>query len=184
MRLTGETVRKLALPRGVTDRLFFDDDLPGFGIRVRAGGSKTWLVQYGVAGKTRRMVLGITAQIDPGKARATAKDLLAKVRLGGDPAVEKKRARIRAAETMGAVLPLYLAHQRARVLRPNSLTQIVRNLEVYSRSLHASPIADVDRRMISALLLSIAERNGPRASYQLRKTLCAFFAWAAREGLV
>jgi integrase len=84
---------------------------------------------------------------------------------------------------MGAVLPLYLAHKRPN-WRRNTSTQAVRNLEVYARPLHASPIADIDRRRIAALLLSVTERNGPSASYHFRKTLCAFLAWAAREGLV
>jgi integrase len=84
---------------------------------------------------------------------------------------------------MAAVLPLYVAHKRTK-LRPNSFNQLTRNLEVYARPLHATPIADIDRRMIAALLLTVTERNGPRASYQLRKGLCAFLAWAAGEGLV
>ena len=123
-----------------------------------------------------------SASPDPGKAFEIAKDLYAQVRLGRDPAGEKKQSRVRAGETMAAVLPLYLAPRSK--LRPNTVTQMKRNLEVYARPLHASPIADIDRRMISALLLTVTERNGPRASYQLRKALCTFLSWAAGEGLV
>ena len=39
MKLTAATVRSIALPPGVTDKIFFDEDLPRFGVRVRAGGS-------------------------------------------------------------------------------------------------------------------------------------------------
>ena len=91
MRLTATNIRNLTLPPGKADHVFFDDDLPGFGLRVRASGWQTWMVQYAIAGKTRRMALGSPALLDPGKARETAKDLLAQVRLGRDPAGEKAR---------------------------------------------------------------------------------------------
>jgi hypothetical protein len=35
MRLT-DASRKLTLPTGKTETIFFDDDVPGFGIRLRA----------------------------------------------------------------------------------------------------------------------------------------------------
>ena len=57
----------LSLPKGETDKVFFDDDLPGFGLRVRATGAKTWMVQYAIAGRTRRMVLGSTCGARPGQ---------------------------------------------------------------------------------------------------------------------
>jgi integrase len=170
----------LKLPPGASDFVFFDERLPGFGLRLRASGARSFMFQYAVAGRTKKFTIG---EVDPGKAFAIAKDLHAKVRLGGDPVAEKKQARVRAGETMGAVLALYLAQQRAK-LRPNSISQVVRNLEVYARPLHSSPIADIDRRMIATLLLTVANKNGPRASYQLRKTLAAFLTWAAGEGLV
>ena len=112
MRLTATTIRALALPRGKVDHVYFDADLPGFGLRVRATGSKTWMVQYAIAGKTRRMAIGSPAMLDPGKARETAKDLLAQVRLGRDPASEKAATRARAAETFGGLLPRFLERQR------------------------------------------------------------------------
>jgi len=48
MKLTDAEVRKLTLPAKVADKVFFDDDLPGFGVRVRAGGAQRWMVQYDV----------------------------------------------------------------------------------------------------------------------------------------
>ena len=54
MKLTITSVRSLTLPKGQMDKTYFDDDLPGFGVRLRAGGSKTWVVQYKVGPRHRR----------------------------------------------------------------------------------------------------------------------------------
>src|SRR5207247_4294372 len=60
---------------------FFDDALPGFGVRLRASGVQRYVVQYKIGGKHRRLVLGSPAEIDLGKAREKARDALAAVRL-------------------------------------------------------------------------------------------------------
>jgi integrase len=182
-RLTATTIRTLVLPPGKADHVFFDSDLPGFGLRVRATGAKTWMVQYAVAGKTRRMVLGSPAVLDPGKAREAAKDLLATVRLGRDPAGEKAVTRAKAAETFGALLPRFLERQRAR-LKPRSLEETERHLVAHAKPLHGRPIEAIDRRTIATRLAEIAKASGPAASNRVRTSLSAFFSWAAREGYV
>jgi integrase len=181
MRLTATAIRSLTLPRGKVDHVFFDADLPGFGLRVRATGAKTWMVQYAVGGRTRRMVIGSPAVLDPGKARETARDLLAQVRLGRDPANEKAAARVRAADTFGAILPRFLERQQAR-LKPRSYQEVERHLLAHAKPLHGRPIDAVDRRAIAVRLAEIAKASGPAASNRVRTSLSAFFSWAAREG--
>jgi integrase len=183
MRLTATTIRTLSLPPGKVDHVFFDSDLPGFGLRVRATGGKTWMVQYAIAGKTRRMVLGSPSMLDPGKARETAKDLLAAVRLGRDPAAEKATVRAKAAETFGVLLPRFLERQRAR-LKPRSFEEVERHLAAHAKPLHGRPIEAIDRRAIATRLAEIAKASGPAASNRVRTSLSAFFSWAAREGYV
>ena len=112
-------IAALALPPGVDDKIFFDDELPGFGLRLRRSGDRSWWVQYAMAGRTRKLRLGSLAELDISKARSTAKDVLARVRLGGDPAHEKRAGRVLAGETVGALLPAFLERQRAR-LKPRS----------------------------------------------------------------
>jgi integrase len=180
MRLTASTIKTLTLPEGKDDYIHFDERLPGFGWRMRATGGGGFVYQYAIAGKTRKYTIG---KVDPGKAFDTAKDLHAQVRLGRDPVFEKKQTRIRAAETMGAILPRYIAHQRGR-LRHNSFIVTTRYLEDYARPLHPFPIAALDRRTIATLLLAIADKRGGRTSNRVRSCLCAFSAWAVREGLI
>ena len=49
MKLTQRNIEQLALPAGKTEALIFDEDVPGFGLRMRAGGSRTFIVQYAIA---------------------------------------------------------------------------------------------------------------------------------------
>src|SRR5262245_46366369 len=119
MRLTAASIRTLTLPGSARDQVFFDEDVPGFGLRLRATGAKTWLVQYAIHGRTRRISSGSPSVLDPGRAREAAKDILARVRLGQDPASQKQRERTQAADTMAALLPRFLERQRRRI-KPRS----------------------------------------------------------------
>ena len=81
MKLTKATVQKLALPPGKSELLAFDDALPGFGIRLRAGGKRTWVAQYRIGQKQRRVTLGTPETLDADEARKRARDVLSKVHL-------------------------------------------------------------------------------------------------------
>ena len=119
MKLTQRTIATIDLPTGKSEAIVFDEDLPGFGLRIRAGGKRSWVYQFKVGNQHRRMTLGSATALSPAEARATAGKLHAQVRLGRDPSAEKVVSRARAAETMAAVLPNFLAYQRER-LKPRS----------------------------------------------------------------
>ena len=151
MRLTATSIRTLTLPDGAADRTYFCDDLPGFGLRLRAAGGQAWIVQYAVGGKTRRVTLGSSKTVSVGQAREQAQRILAQVKLGADPAAEKRLGRVRAGETVGGLLPRFLERQRAR-LRPRSLVETVRHLERQIAKLHPLPVSALDRRTVAVCL--------------------------------
>jgi hypothetical protein len=91
MKLTKATVGRLALPSGRAETIVFDEDLPGFGLRLRAGGSAVWVAQYRVGAKQRRATLGKLATLDPEIARRAAKQVLAKADLGEDHQAERRK---------------------------------------------------------------------------------------------
>jgi integrase len=182
MKLTQAAVAALTMPAGKTETIIFDDDMPGLGLRIRATGANVWIYQYKIARQTRRVTIGNAAAISLARARKTAADLHAQVRLGGDPAREKAEGRARARDTMAAALAAYLPHQKSR-LKPSSLKQNERHLLKHCRPLHAMQLAEIDRRAVAKRMTAIAAASGPVESNRVRASLAAFFAWAIREGL-
>jgi hypothetical protein len=99
VRLNDKSISDLVCPAGLTERTFWDGELPGFGLRVRAGGARSWLCQYAVHGETRKVTLGSPTLVTVGAARAAARKIMAAVRLGRDPAAEKRAAPVVELET-------------------------------------------------------------------------------------
>ena len=126
MRFTKPSIDRLAIPSGRDELLLFDEALPGFGIRLRAGGKRTWIVQYRIGAKQRRLTIGRVDVLDLDKARVEAKKALAMVGLARDPVAERAKARAEAAITFGALLPLYLEAKKEE-LRPRSYVETERH---------------------------------------------------------
>jgi integrase len=187
MKLNAKTISRLALPAGKTDHIIFDEDLPGFGIRLRGGGKITWIIQYRVGSKQRRVTLGTVKLGDSGtlnaeEAREAARDRLAQVQLGGDPQKVKHEARAKAAMTLGAVVDTYLSRKEPE-LRVKTLDGTVRYLRQHWKSLHGLPIHEITRRDVAIGLGEISTERGLVAAARARAALSALFAWAVREGI-
>jgi hypothetical protein len=91
MRLTAAAVTALTLPVGKTDYIAWDDDLPGFGVRLRDG-RKSYVCQYRIGTQQRRESLGDVRRIKLEDAKKIARQRFAQVELGTDPKVQAKGA--------------------------------------------------------------------------------------------
>jgi integrase len=194
MRLSDKVATTVGLEAGQDDRIWFDDEITGFGLRVRRikkwngqysnkAPARSWLFQYRIGGKTRRLVIGQAPVVRAGRARQIAAELHAKVKLGHDPALEKRIRIERASHTLGGLVDKYLTQQRSQ-LRPGSYRQVARHLERLAAPLHALPADAIDRQAIAARLHSIEQNSGAVTANRVRSTLSAMFTWGMREGLV
>ena len=87
VKLTKRTV-EAAKPQ-VKDYIIWDEELPGFGLRVYRSGKRSYVIQYRQRGRARRLTLGLHGVWTAELARREAKAQLGRVAGGDDPAEER-----------------------------------------------------------------------------------------------
>ena len=65
MKLTSSTIETLTCPSGKKDVTYFDDAMPGFGLRCRGSGVRRYVVQFELNGYTRRITIGAAGSLQP-----------------------------------------------------------------------------------------------------------------------
>lgn len=110
------------------DYVIWDDDLPGFGLRVFASGKRSYVIQYRSAGRSRRYTIGLHGVWTPDRARLEAKAQLGRVAQGENPAEERQLDH--QAITVKELCDLYLRDLDAGLIlgkggRPKKATTIV-----------------------------------------------------------
>jgi hypothetical protein len=87
MSLTEKKVRDARA--GEENRIEWDGEVKGLGLRVTRAGAKAFVLSYRADGRKRLMTLGRTSEIGLARARELAGDALVRVRGGVDPLEEK-----------------------------------------------------------------------------------------------
>lgn len=205
-RLTKTVVDDLAARE--KDFVAWCPDLPGFGVRVRPTGSKTFIAQYRTGGRNspvRKVTIGAFGKLTVDQARTEAKKVLAGAELGTDVAAE--RAKVRSAITVSELCDLYLAAaERGEVIgkneQPKKASTLVTDRSRLAR--HIKPLLgrklarDIRRADIEAFMHAVARGDtavaeGPTKRGRARATggkgtatrtvrlLGGMFSWAMSQ---
>jgi len=116
MKLTVKNIGAQQLQPGKREQIIFDDEIPGFGLRLREGGFRGLIFQYKSGSTHRRIAMGSVGAIDLAKAREDAKDYYARVRLGQDPAADMRDAKVKREHTFDAAAIRQTSNVRAGAL--------------------------------------------------------------------
>ncbi len=129
----------------------WDDELPGLALRVKPSGVKSYIVQYRNAQRRpRKITLGRHGVLTPEEARRMARQTLAAIARGEDPAEDRRLKR--QAITVADLCERYLAEHVAVRNKPAQGYQIRRMVEARIKpALGARTIASVTRSDIAAL---------------------------------
>ena len=73
------------------DTILFDKSLPGFGLRIHPSGRKVYIAQARIEGRSRRIVIARHGEMELAQARRRARDMLARIRAGENPADNIRR---------------------------------------------------------------------------------------------
>jgi len=126
------------------DYIICDDDLAGFAVRILPSGRRSYIVQYRIGNRYRRMSLGAHGVLTPEKARRMAFKVLAAVKDGEDPAGERSRAR--KACTVKELAERFDQEHISVRLKPGTATEYRRNLRRFILpALGRLKVADVTR---------------------------------------
>ena len=190
LRINAKSIAALDLPPGKAEEVFWDGVQSGFGLRVRRsrgeGGGivRTWLCQWKRDGITRKITLGTAPPVGAEAARQKAREILAKVALGEDPAAERRERAAEDRKTLRTLIDTYLVAKKPQ-LREHTFTERKRYLTGdYFKVLHNKPINSVRRADIAACIVRIEGKSGSAAAAQARAALHAFFTWSMQMGLV
>jgi integrase len=162
------------------DFLIWDNALPGFGVRVYPSGKRKYIVQYRTkTNRQRREVIGLHGVLTAEKARDIARDRLAEVRKGRDPAAEKKAAR--EAPTVRDLTEDYLERHAIPNKRPAAAADDKGMLNrLVLQKLGSVKVAAVTRSDIEKLHNSL--RSTPYAANRLLALLSKMFNLAIAWG--
>lgn len=178
LNLTDKTIRSIAVSRR-TD--FWDDFLPGFGLRVSPGGRKSFILMYRHRGQKRRLTLGVYPTTSLAEARRIARVKLGEVAAGEDPAEERTIART--APTFADLAEQYLeryARPRKRSWKEDQRMLTLDLLPAWGRW----PATEVKKRDVLRLLDAIVDRGAPIVANRTRALISRIYSWGIERDLV
>jgi integrase len=181
--------------RTLTDRLLkslkadvTDAIVPGLAVRVGAAGQKTFVLVGRFPGRKNptRRAIGAYPAISLEKARQTARDWIALVQRGVDPAVqvaaERDANRERQQSTFGSIAESFLAKHAASRRTAGAIGRLIRG-KLISRW-RDRPIDTIGKRDIIDMIEDVQEKSGVASARQTLAYARRLFGWAAARDLI
>lgn len=162
-------------PNGDHVQAFYrDSTLPGFGLRVYSGGSKTFIVEKRINNRVKRISLGRYGPLTCEQARKQAFKVLGEIAIGNDPIADKKE-RVAKEVTLKEAFEDYLLARKD--LKPTTLHDYRRGVEGALGDWQGKRLADISKDMVETRHRKLGSRSPARANNTMR-VLRAIFNFA------
>ena len=159
-KITKRTVD--ALKPHERERVVWDDDLKGFGVRVHPSGRKVFIVKTRYRGRIIKMTIGPHGAVSPTYARVRAAEIITDARAGKNPAGRKSGA-----QTMHALGKRFLEDYVPVHCKPSTAEEYRRSIKLFiDPKIGKLRVPDVQRSDIAALHHEMRE-----TPYQANRTL-------------
>ena len=160
------------------DTVFWDRDLPGFGIRVYASGTKMYVVQSRTKGKSVRVTVGRHGVISADEARRRAARIVNRIKAGEDPIPEPLPARLAGGPTVADLAARYMEKHVAVRCRESTAEGVRGLLDKYIvPEFGKLPLLAVERERVAAFHVRL---NGvPYAANRAVALMSRMYAMAA-----
>ena len=159
-KITKRTVDALAGQE--RERVVWDDDLKGFGVRVHPTGRKVYIVKTRYRGRVIKMTIGPHGAVAPSYARVRAAEIITDARAGKNPA-----GRNADAPTMIALGKRFLKEYVSTHCKPSTAEEYRRSVKLFiDPRIGRYRVPDIQRSDIAALHHDM--RDTP---YQANRTL-------------
>ncbi|MBF0292849.1 MAG: integrase family protein [Nitrospinae bacterium] len=159
----------------VGQAIFWDSELSGFGLRITKG-SKSYICQKRIDGKTVRITIGGHGQLTPEMARREAHRILGSMALGANPIDQKREARAKAV-TLQEAFDDFLESRKS--LKPRTVKDYRYHMERYFKDWLATPINSVTKDMIEKRHRLVGEQHGPAQGNLSMRYLRSIFSFGA-----
>ena len=176
-RISRRTVENLSVAK---DTVYWDSELPGFGVRAYTSGSKVYVVQTRANGRSRRLTLGRHGILSAEEARKRAALVISRIKSGQPAAVSTVESR---GPTVAEVAWRYLKEHVEVRLKPATVRAIHGDLDRHILPKFGSlPMESVGYERIAAYHSKLF--RVPMMANRMVETLSAMFSMAETWGEV
>lgn len=180
MTISRRTVNALRVDR---DTVFWDSELPGFGVRAYPTGSRMYVVQTRARGRSTRLTVGRHGVLTPEEARRRAALIIARVKAGEEPIPAPLSPKPEPGPTMADLAERYRTEHLEVRCKPSTVKTAATAMEQHILpALGTVPLMEVEREKVLALHGGLSET--PAMANFVVDVISRMFTMAEAWGMV
>jgi integrase len=180
IQLTDRVVRELPSPT-TGNRITYDAEVTGFGVRVTAAGAKSFVLNYRAHGRERRITIGSLPDWPVRQAREQAKSLKRRIDMGDDPMAERHAER--AAPTVDQLADRFEVEHlpRKRSSTQREYQSLVKLIRLHLGQIKVVELRYADIEAMHRKIMQSAPYRANRTVAVLSKMLTLSIKWGFRQ---